>query len=66
MLWSQSANGGATWGAPSLVRGSNLADQRINDGASVAWLEPQTRVVTYIGAGLGSTTYRLYARIGNQ
>jgi hypothetical protein len=66
VLWSESTSGGATWGSPSLVRGSTAADQRINDGASVVWLDPQTRIVTFSGAVSGLTTYRLYARVGNQ
>jgi hypothetical protein len=38
----------------------------VNDGASVAWLDAQTRLITYAGAVSGLTTYRLSARVGNR
>ena len=63
MLWSQSSGG--AWSAPSLVRGATSDDQRINDGASVVWIDAQTRIATYAGSVSGFTTYRLYARVGN-
>lgn len=63
VLWSQSSGG--AWSAPSLVRGATADDQRINDGASVVWIDAQTRIATYAGSVSGFTTYRLYARVGN-
>ncbi len=63
--FSQSADGGRTWSAPSLVHGSVDADQRVNDGGSIVWIDGQTRLTTYAGAVSGSTTYRVYARVGN-
>ena len=63
VLWSQSSGG--AWSAPSLVRGATSADQRINDGASVVWVDADTRIVSYAGSASGFTTYRLYARVGN-
>lgn len=65
LLWSESSDGGAHWSSPSVVRASTQADQLVNDGASAAWLDAHTRIVTYAGAVSGLTTYRLYARIGN-
>ena len=63
VLWSGSTGGG--WSAPSLVRGATSDDQRINDGASVVWINAQTRIVSYAGSVSGFTTYRLYARVGS-
>ena len=63
VLWSQSSGG--AWSAPSLVKGASAADQRINDGASVVWLDADTRIVSYAGSVSGFTSYRLYARVGN-
>ena len=65
VLWSQSGDGGATWAAPSVVRGSKDTDQPINDGASAVWIDAGTRIVSYTGFVSGFTTYRLYARVGN-
>jgi hypothetical protein len=65
LLWSQSLDGGVTWSGASLVHGANVAGQQINDGASIAWLDPSTRLLTYSGSVSGLTTYRLYSRVGS-
>ncbi len=63
VLWSQSSGG--AWSVPSVIRGATAADQRINEGGSVVWVDAQTRIVSYAGSASGFTTYRLYARVGN-
>ena len=65
LLFAQSTDGGGAWSAPSQVRGATNDDQRVNDGASLAWLDAGTRIVTYGGSVPGFTAYRLYARVGN-
>jgi hypothetical protein len=65
LLWSQSMDGGVTWSGASLVHGTNVADQQINDGASIVWLDPSTRLLSYSGFVSGLTTYRLYSRVGS-
>ena len=65
LLWSQSVDGGMTWSGASLVHGANVPDQQINDGASIAWLDPSTRLLLYGGSVSGLTTYRLYSRVGS-
>jgi hypothetical protein len=65
LLWSQSVDGGVTWSGASLVHGANTADQTINDGASIVWLDASTRLLSYAGSVSGLTTYRLYARVGS-
>jgi hypothetical protein len=65
LLWSGSTDGGTTWRAPEIVRGSQQPDQRLNDGASALWLDADVRVILFDGWVPGYTTYRLFARVGN-
>ncbi|HEY7668372.1 MAG TPA: sialidase family protein [Actinomycetota bacterium] len=65
LLWSGSTDGGTTWRAPEIVRGSQQPDQRLNDGASALWLDADVRVILFDGWVPGYTTYRLFVRVGN-
>lgn len=64
VVWSDSANGGASWSAPSVVQGSVHADQRINEGPSAVWLDAGTPVVGYTGRVAGWTSYDTFLRVG--
>lgn len=65
LLWSGSTDGGATWLAPEVIRGSQQTDQRISDGASAIWLSTETRVLLYDAWVPSFTAYRLVTRVGN-
>ncbi len=63
LSWSESKDGGATWGPRTLVRGSALSsNQRINDGASVAWGDK--RYVLYNGWAANFIAYDLFLKVG--
>jgi hypothetical protein len=64
LLYAGSSDGGVSWSPPELVRGSNFADQRMNDGAGIAWLDANTRIVGYSGYASGLTSYGLFLRVG--
>ncbi|MBI2238523.1 MAG: exo-alpha-sialidase, partial [Actinobacteria bacterium] len=64
LSWSESDDNGATWSPREQVRGSQSPDQRINDGASVAWDGPDTRYVLYNGWAANYIAYDLFLKVG--
>lgn len=64
LSWSESADGGATWGARELLATSTVATKRINDYPSVLWLDGTTRLVHYNGWNANYSNYRLYLQVG--
>ncbi len=63
LAWAGSADGGS-WGARRIVAGTRDPERRINDGPSVVWTGPATRVVVHDGRTSGYTSYAVFATTG--
>jgi hypothetical protein len=63
IAWAESADGGS-WSAPRIVAGPDDPGRRINDGPSVVWTGPATRVVVWDGRASGYTSYAVFAATG--
>jgi hypothetical protein len=65
LSWSESVDRGVTWTERTRLRAATWSkDQRINDGASVVWTDPHTRVVLYDGWAVNYVAYDLFLKIG--
>ncbi|HXF71175.1 MAG TPA: sialidase family protein [Actinomycetota bacterium] len=63
LVWAESADGGS-WGARRIVAGPDDPERRINDGPSVAWSAPATRVVVFDARASGYTAYAVLVATG--
>ena len=64
LIWRSSLDGGATWAPSDVVGSSGSSAQRLNDMPTILWPSATKPCLLWNGWTQGTSSYRLYLRVG--